>query len=154
MHQLVSQLERRVSCIQNTQLQTFKLLVILLFTSKVASGSPAITPRMFNMASGSPAITPRMFNNLLLRSRWCWALLYIYRITRTVKSSARTGVLVIRLCLHSQANLSSLSSCLVVFSNIHLFSIFIYRPGGRESTATVQSLMGPHVQTVHGQHSV
>ena len=33
-------------------------------------------------------------------------------ITHMVKSSARTGVLIIRMCLHSQANLSPLSSCL------------------------------------------
>ena len=79
------------------------ILVILLFTCKVAHGSPAITLRTFT--------------NLLLHAIcklskgpvWYWEL---YRITRIVKSSARTDVLIIRLCLHSQANLSPLSSCL------------------------------------------
>ena len=62
------------------------ILVILLFMCKMASGSPAITPRTFaNLL---------LFTICNLARVWYWAL---YRITRTVKSLARTGVLIIEL---------------------------------------------------------
>ena len=76
------------------------ILVMLLFTCKVASGSAVVTLRRLLIFSFEQSV--------IKQGCWCWAL---YRIIRTVKSSTRTGVFIIRLCLHSQENLSLLSSC-------------------------------------------
>ena len=77
------------------------ILVILLFTRKVASGFPTITRTcslIFSFAQSK-----------IKGWVWYWAL---YRITRTLKSSARTGATIIRLCLRSQVNRSLVSICL------------------------------------------
>ena len=73
--------------------------IILLFMCKVASGSPAITQLMSSQ--------PKKSHNAKNKSRMgYWEL---YRITQKVKSSAQKGAIIIRLCLHSQVNLSPLS---------------------------------------------
>ena len=68
------------------------LLIIFLFTCKVASGS-----------------TPLTFANLLLQG--CGTGRYI-ELHVWFKSSARTGAMIICLCFRSQANLSPVSLCL------------------------------------------
>ena len=85
------------------------ILVILLFTCKVASGSLRGCLLIFSFVQS------------------------VIKHACTVKSPAQTGIIIIQLCLYSQANLSPayfMSLSLVVFESINyllfIYSVFIY----------------------------